>query len=79
MCSSDLFTNLALSFSQLGTKYLNDVFVVTREVKDAATGVVQTPADYSQLGHLLIWQLILGLALPFLAIVFAKLTRFKSA
>ena len=73
------FTNLALSLSQLGTKYLNDVFVVTREVKDAATGVVQTPADYSQLGHLLIWQLILGLALPFLAIVFAKLTRFKSA
>lgn len=73
------FTNLALSLSQLGTKYLNDVFVVTREVKDAATGVVQTPADYSQLGHLLIWQLILGLALPFLAIVFAKRTRFKSA
>ena len=73
------FTNLALSLSQLGTKYLNDVFVVTREVKDAATGVIQTPADYSQLGHLLIWQLILGLALPFLAIVFAKLTRFKSA
>ena len=66
------FTNLALSFSQLGTKYLNDVFVVTREVKDAATGAIQTPADYSQLGHLLIWQLVLGLALPFLAILFAK-------
>jgi len=73
------FTNLALSFSQLGTKYLNDIFVVTREVKDAATGVIHTPADYSQLGHLLIWQLILGLALPFLAILFAKMTRFKSA
>ena len=73
------FTNLALSFSQLGTKYLNDVFVVTREVKDAATGAIQTPADYSQLGHLLIWQLVLGLALPFLAILFAKVTRFKSA
>lgn len=73
------FTNLALSLSQLGTKYLNDVFVVTREVKDAATGAIQTPADYSQLGHLLIWQLVLGLALPFLAILFAKVTRFKSA
>lgn len=73
------FTNLALSFSQLGTKYLNDVFVVTREVKDAATGAIQTPADYSQLGHLLIWQLVLGLVLPFLAILFAKVTRFKSA
>lgn len=73
------FTNLALSLSQLGTKYLNEIFVVTREVKDVATGAIQTPADYSQLGHLLIWQLVLGLALPFLAILFAKATRFKSA
>ncbi|MDX2251559.1 MAG: hypothetical protein NW202_04685 [Nitrospira sp.] len=73
------FTNLALSFSQLGTKYLNEIFVITREVKDAATGAIQTPADYSQLGSLLIVQLLLGLALPFLAITFAKVSRFKSA
>lgn len=73
------FTNLALSLSQLGTKYLNEIFVVTREVKDAATGAVQTPADYSQLGPLLIVQVLLGLALPFAAIMFAKVTRFKSA
>ena len=73
------FTNLALSLSQLGTKYLNDIYVVTREVRDPATGAIQTAADYSQLGHLLIGQLALGLALPFAAIVFAKMTRFKSA
>jgi hypothetical protein len=73
------FTNLALSLSQLGTKYLNDIFVVTREVRDQASGAIQTQADYSQLGPLLIMQLALGLALPFMAIVFAKLTRFKSA
>ena len=73
------FTNLALSFSQLGTKYLNEIFVVTREVKDAASGALQTPADYSQLGPLLIVQVLLGLALPFAAIMFAKVTRFKSA
>ena len=73
------FTNLALSLSQLGTKYMNDIYVVSREVRDQASGVVQTPADYSQLGTLLIAQLILGLALPFAAIVFAKVTRFKSA
>jgi len=73
------FTNLALSLSQLGTKYLNEVFVVTREVKDAASGATQTPADYSELGSLLIAQLLLGLALPFAAIMFAKVTRFKSA
>ena len=73
------FTNLALSFSQLGTKYLNEVFIITREVRDQASGAVQAQADYSQLGSLLIVQLILGLALPFAAIVFAKVTRFKSA
>lgn len=73
------FTNLALSLSQLGTKYLNDVYVVTREVKDVATGAIQTPADYSHLGSLLIAQLLLGLALPLAAIVFARVTRFKSA
>ena len=73
------FTNLALSLSQLGTKYMNDIYVVSREIRDQAAGVIQTPADYSQLGSLLIAQLLLGLALPFAAIVFAKVTRFKSA
>ncbi|HEX9155812.1 MAG TPA: hypothetical protein VF819_09615 [Nitrospira sp.] len=73
------FTNLALSLSQLGTKYLNEIYIVTREIKDSATGAIQTPADYSQLGSLLIAQLVLGLALPFTAIMFAKVTRFKSA
>ena len=73
------FTNLALSLSQLGTKYLNEIYVVTRELRDQASGAIQTPADYSQLGSLLIMQLLLGLALPFTAIVFAKMTRFKSA
>ena len=73
------FTNLALSFSQLGTKYLNELFVVTREVRDQATGAVQTPADYSQLGDLLITQVVIGLVLPFSTILFAKLTKFKSA
>ena len=73
------FTNLALSLSQLGTKYLNDIYVVTREIRDQASGAILTQADYSQLGPLLIMQLVLGLALPFAAILFAKLTRFKSA
>jgi hypothetical protein len=73
------FTNLALSLSQLGTKYLNEIYVVSREVHDQVSGAIQTPADYSQLGQLLIAQLFLGLALPFAAIVFAKVTRFKSA
>jgi hypothetical protein len=73
------FTNLALSLSQLGTKYMNELYVVSREVRDQASGVIQMPADYGQLGSLLIVQLLLGLALPFVAILFAKVTRFKSA
>src|SRR5688572_24405097 len=48
------FTNLALSLSQLGTKYLNEMFEVAREVRDPATGAVAMAADYSQLGMLLI-------------------------
>jgi hypothetical protein len=73
------FTNLALSLSQLGTKYLNQVFVVTREVRDPATGALEVPADYSQLGHLLVTQVAIGLALPFAAILLARLARFRSA
>ena len=58
---------------------MNEIYVVSREVRDQASGVLQTSADYSQLGSLLIAQLLLGLALPFAAILFAKVTRFKSA
>jgi hypothetical protein len=73
------FTNLALSLSQLGSKYLNQVFVVAREVKDPATGAVKVPADYSQLGELLIAQTILVLALPFAAIFVVRLARMRTA
>jgi hypothetical protein len=73
------FTNLALSAGQLGTKYLNRLFVVTREVRDPATGAVKVAQDYSQLGDLFLTVLAVGLALPFLAILFVKTTRFRSA
>jgi hypothetical protein len=73
------FTNLALSASQLGTKYLNQVFVVTREVRDAASGALRVPADYSQLGDLLIAQLLLTVALPFGAILLVRALRLKWA
>jgi len=73
------FTNLALSASQLGTKYLNDALVVTREVKDAATGAIKLPADYSQLGELLIVQIALAVALPFAAILIVRALRLRWA
>ena len=72
------FTNLALAAAQLGTKYLNQIFTVTREVRDAA-GAIKAPADYSELGTLLVLTTVLGLVLPMLAILFVKSTRFRSA
>jgi hypothetical protein len=72
------FTNLALAAAQLGTKYLNQIFTVTREVRDAS-GAIKTPADYSELGALLVLTTVLGFVLPLLAILVAKSTRFRSA
>jgi hypothetical protein len=68
------FVNLALSLSQLLTKALNQGYLITREVKDAATGLVTVQADYSELGGLLIAVMLIGLALPMTAIVIAKRT-----
>jgi len=73
------FTNLALSASQLATKYMNEIFVVTREVKDADTGQITVPADYSELGLLLILVTVIGLVLPVAAILLVKRTRFRNA
>ena len=73
------FTNLALSLSQLGTKYLNQIVTVTREVLDPATGTVTVAADYSELGVLLMTVTAIGLILPLSAVAFIKVTRFRSA
>ena len=72
------FTNLALSASSLGTKYLNQIYVVSREIKDKG-GAVTTPADYSQLGELLVVQLIIAIGLPFAAIAIIRMLRLRSA
>jgi hypothetical protein len=72
------FTNLALSASQLGTKYLNQLFTVTREVRDTASGALIVPADYSQLGELMLVSIGLALALPFAAILIVRLAGLRS-
>ena len=72
------FTNLALSASSLLTKYVNQLLVVTREVKDPATGVVQIPADYSRLGWLLILVATISVMLPLLTVFFIQKSRFRS-
>lgn len=73
------FTNLALSLSQLGTKYVNQLFTVTREVKDPKTGAISVPADYSELGHIYIAVIIVGFVLPFLVILLMRHSRYRSA
>lgn len=73
------FTNLALSASQLGTKYLNQVFLVTREVRDPATQALTTPADYSQLGDLLLACTLIGLCVPLAAILLTRVVGWRSA
>ncbi|MCG6967111.1 MAG: hypothetical protein LJE59_11430 [Chromatiaceae bacterium] len=73
------FTNLALSASQLGTKYLNQIFTVTREVRDRATGTITVPSDYSDLGWLMLTAMLLGLCVPIAAVLLIRATRLKSA
>ena len=72
------FTNLALSASSLLTKYMNEIFVVTREVKDKATAEIITRADYSELGFLLMAVAIITFALPIGAVLVIQRSQFKT-
>ena len=72
------FTNLALSASALGTKYLNEIFTVTREVKDKVSGEIQTTADYSELGILLIVVTLLTLILPIFFVFIINKSKYKT-
>jgi MFS family permease len=72
------FTNLALSASGLLTKYMNQIFLVTREVKDRSTGVVKVPADYSRLGWLLITVALIGAVAPLLTVFVVQKSRLRT-
>ena len=58
------FTNLALSASALATKYINQIFEISREVVDQSTQQVTTAADYSELGFLLIAVGLITIIIP---------------
>ena len=73
------FTNLALSSSALGTKYLNEIYVITREVKDKVTNAILTTADYSDLGILLITVTLITLIIPIVFVVIIQKTKFKTS
>ncbi|MDD5405450.1 MAG: hypothetical protein PHE73_00755 [Sulfurovaceae bacterium] len=58
--------NIALSASGLLTKYLNQWFIVTREIK--VNNIVTVPANYGNLGILLWAAIIAGTVIPLLII-----------
>ncbi len=72
------FTNLALSASSLLTKYLNEIFVVTREVRDRATGAIEVAADYSELGMLLIIVALISVLMPLAVIALVQHTPLRT-
>ena len=72
------FTNLALSASALLTKYLNQIYEVTREVKDKVTNEILFIADYSDLGILLIVVTLLTLLVPTISVIIIQKTSLKT-
>jgi hypothetical protein len=58
--------NIALSAGGLLTKYLNKIFVVTREIK--TENIITTSADYSQLDSLLWVAILVGFIVPIVVI-----------
>jgi hypothetical protein len=73
------FSNLALSAAQLLTKYLNQAFVVTREVRDRASGAIKVPADYSEVGALMIAVTVIGILIPLVTVAGVRLLKLRTA
>lgn len=59
--------NIALSAGGLFTKYLNKVFVVSREV--VTDGVITTAQNYTELGSLLWVVVVIGFVVPIVTII----------
>ena len=58
--------NIALSAGGIISKYLNKIFVITREIKEDS--VIVTPANYDDLGSLLWIVIAMGFVLPIITI-----------
>ena len=70
------FASLSGLASSLGGKYLNQIFVVTREVKDKVTGNILTEADYSELGLLMITVVVVAFVTKVGTVVAVQNSRF---
>jgi len=65
--------NLALTTGGIFTKYLNEIFVVSREVIE--NGKVIVPQDYSKLGILMIVVTIINVTIPIATIYFLMIRK----
>lgn len=72
------FTNLALSASNLLTKYLNQIFIITREVKDKMNNAIISNANYDELGLLILSVIIITFFLPIISVLVIKKTKYKT-
>ena len=72
------FTNLALSASSLGTRYMNEIYTVTREVRDRVTNAIESTGDFSELGWLLISVTLVGVCAPMLTVVLVQRSRLRT-
>ena len=72
------FTNLALSASALATKYINQIFEVSRQIIDPVTQQVKTAADYSELGLLLIAVALITIVLPIAVVAVIQRSPLRS-
>jgi hypothetical protein len=72
------FTNLALSASSLGTKYLNQFYTISREMRDRVTGTIEVTADYSLLGWLLITVALIAFVLPLMTILVVQHSKLRT-
>ena len=72
------FTNLAWSASNLGTKYMNQIFAVTREVVDPDSGAILVEADYGEVGWLLITVAVITVLAPLLAVAIVQRSKLRT-
>ncbi|WP_299608796.1 hypothetical protein [uncultured Tateyamaria sp.] len=73
------FTNMALSASSLGTKYLNKVFLVSRASVDPVSGAPFSASDYSQLGQLLVVVAVISVAVPLLVVLVVQSSPYRTS
>ncbi|MAH88855.1 MAG: hypothetical protein CMJ06_02245 [Pelagibacterales bacterium] len=72
------FTNIALSARELFTSYLNNIFIIKREILDTQSSKIIEEANYNDLDNLLISLILLTLIIPVITIYLVQRSKFKS-